>query len=294
MKNANFSTYVLNENKDSCWGIDIHNFGKQEISEAYNYPPKNHPSGHYYRWEKGRILREYQIIYIESGSGEVEFEESKNIFSAPFLIFLGPNQWHRYRPQKDSGWHEYWIGFTGYLIENLKDAQKIPLQNQVIPLKVGNPMGPYFHEIEKVYSQNSENYDNKLISIMHQILVQISSITSRLSDQPTDKEGLWADKIKKDITFLANNQINWQELAMKSGMSYSLFRKKFKELTKYSPKQYQLEIRFRNACDLLDNSDMSILEIAQQLGFDNQFHFSNHFKKRYGVSPLKWRKQLVT
>lgn len=53
------------------------------------------------------------------------------------------------------------------------------------------------------------------------------------------------------------------------------------------------QTRKNKAKQLLENSEMSILEIAQLLGYEAQGNFSRAFKRWYGISPRAWRKQLL-
>ncbi len=72
-------------------------------------------------------------------------------------------------------------------------------------------------------------------------------------------------------------------------IKYSWFRAKFTELMGASPKQYHLNIKMEEARRLLRETDMTISEIASQLGYGSQSNFSNIFKKKVGVFPLEYR-----
>lgn len=57
-----------------------------------------------------------------------------------------------------------------------------------------------------------------------------------------------------------------------------------------SPKQYILSLKMETACFLLKETNKSISEISDSLGFSSQFHFSRLFKEKKGNSPAVWRK----
>lgn len=44
-------------------------------------------------------------------------------------------------------------------------------------------------------------------------------------------------------------------------------------------------------CQILENTDYSVGEIAEIVGYDNQLYFSRVFKKEYGISPAQYRKR---
>ena len=56
------------------------------------------------------------------------------------------------------------------------------------------------------------------------------------------------------------------------------------------PLKYIIERRTLLAEKLLIDTNHSISEIAEQLGFTNEYYFSSTFKKTVGLSPIKWRK----
>ena len=74
-------------------------------------------------------------------------------------------------------------------------------------------------------------------------------------------------------------------------MSYSRFRKIFKEYTGFAPSQYIQEVRITLAKEMLTNTAMSIKEIAFELGYDNSDYFFTVFRKMVGITPLCYRKQ---
>ena len=54
---------------------------------------------------------------------------------------------------------------------------------------------------------------------------------------------------------------------------------------------YLNDYRLTIAERLLKSSDSSVLEIAEQCGFDNLSYFNRIFKRKYGISPGRWRMQ---
>ncbi len=101
-------------------------------------------------------------------------------------------------------------------------------------------------------------------------------------------------RIGKAIQFIeANfqNNIYIQQLAELSFMSVRNFQRVFKEATGLSPNDYLLELRIQNASKLLTETDSAIYVISEQVGIADWFYFSKAFKKKFGVSPLAYRKQ---
>ena len=56
------------------WGVTIFDLGHHIHPPNTSYPDKQHPNGYYFDWEKGRVLPEFQLLYIAHGSGVFESE----------------------------------------------------------------------------------------------------------------------------------------------------------------------------------------------------------------------------
>jgi AraC-like DNA-binding protein len=75
-------------------------------------------------------------------------------------------------------------------------------------------------------------------------------------------------------------------------ISYESFRKKFAQLSGTSPNQYRLSRLMDRACELVYEGKLSNKEVADKLGFCDEFHFSRQFKRVTGFSPGELRKKL--
>jgi AraC-like DNA-binding protein len=83
-------------------------------------------------------------------------------------------------------------------------------------------------------------------------------------------------------------------LAYKAGINECKLKKGFKELYRTSPYKYLVKLRLEKAKALLDETDCTIQEIADKVGFETYKGFSAAFKNAFGVPPRKYRKKLET
>ncbi len=97
------------------------------------------------------------------------------------------------------------------------------------------------------------------------------------------------EQAKKMIDHNAHQSIDMKELAENLYVSYSWFRKVFKEKTGEAPSEYHLNRRIEKACELLRETERSVREISEELGFKNQNYFSALFKRKTGASPSTYR-----
>jgi AraC-like DNA-binding protein len=72
--------------------------------------------------------------------------------------------------------------------------------------------------------------------------------------------------------------------------SVPTFNREFKKIFKDTPVSWISKKRLELAKDLLENSTLSIGEVAFECGYENQTHFSRVFKERGGISPMQFRK----
>jgi AraC-like DNA-binding protein len=87
-----------------------------------------------------------------------------------------------------------------------------------------------------------------------------------------------------------HERLDMREVAASLGAGYSYLRQRFKSRTGISLKRYHVQVRLQRAQDLLANTDKSIKEIADLLGFDSPYHFSAQFKSHEGLAPQLWRR----
>ena len=60
---ADFKYLIVNE-RDKRFGLSVTTVGFQAIRAGSVYPPRNHPDAYYFTAQKGRVLHEYQLVYI--------------------------------------------------------------------------------------------------------------------------------------------------------------------------------------------------------------------------------------
>ncbi len=78
-------------------------------------------------------------------------------------------------------------------------------------------------------------------------------------------------------------------LAATEGLGLSQFNLLFRRYTGTSVAAYQTALRMKKACELLQGSDLSILEIAARCGYEDPLYFSRAFRRERGLSPRAWR-----
>jgi len=284
--------YLVCNEHDKSWGLTISTVGYEEIAAYEPYPTKGHADGYYFNTGKGRELNEYQMLYNMEGGGVFESTSSKGRLNVQegdvFLLF--PGEWHTYHPTPEKGWKQYWIGFRGRNMDDRvragflsadKPIYHVGYSPQIINL-YEDAMQAAFEE--KAYMQPLlAGIVNHLIGLMYAL--ERNNILNK--NQPQVDMILRAQQYIRESL---ESTLSIQDIADKMGVSYSKFRKLFKEYTGLSPATYQQDLKLQRAKELLTTTALSIKEIAYRLNFDSPDYFSAKFKIKTGRKPSEMRK----
>ena len=110
---------------------------------------------------------------------------------------------------------------------------------------------------------------------------------------PPERGGLPPFKLRQVTEYMhahLGDDIGLQELAGLVGISPSYFSRAFKDATGLSPHQWLILARCERAKFLLMQSRSSLAEVALEVGFYDQAHFTRLFTQHIGVSPGLWRR----
>jgi AraC-like DNA-binding protein len=274
-------------------GISILNLGHNIHPMNLPYPDIQHPDAYYFEWEKGRSLKEYQIIYISNGEGYFETSGlSPQLIEAGTIILLYPGVWHRYRPKENTGWEEYWVGFSGTYAHYLLEQACFNPQNPIIKVGFNIEFLETFSKLIEIVESQKESYQ-KLSSFLLIQLLGIVYASVLLSNQKMSRKEEIIDQIRTEIHKNWNKDIDFEEIATRANLSYIWFRKTFKEILGTSPNQYHLTLKLRKAEQLIQDTNLTLEEIAYQSGFESKFYFSRIFKKKmnYNASDIRKAKR---
>ncbi len=107
--------------------------------------------------------------------------------------------------------------------------------------------------------------------------------------------GLSPQRLRRVFEFMHGNidqNVRLDDLAACAGLSSSHFSHQFNAATKASPYKYLRMLRIERGKELLKNPDLSVLEVALAVGFENQQHFATVFRRVVGASPSSYRRSL--
>jgi AraC-like DNA-binding protein len=281
--------YLSINKQDEDWGLTVTTAGFQSIGPHAAYPPVGHPSRYWFNPATGRVLPEYQIIYVTAGEGVFQQRAGKVPLGPGSLLLVFPGVWHSYKPRPDTGWDTYWIGFYGAFPDHLATKLFFTPGHPVLDIGLSAELVALVTTAIELAKQQKTGYQQALSGVaMHVLGMAYYMMKNALFE---DKE--ITSKIEKACMIMQEHpggEVCLQDIAVSLNMSYSWFRKTFRRYTGLSPAQYQLQIKLQKAKALLVSSSRSVKEIAYLLDFESPNYFASFFKEKTGLSPLAFRK----
>lgn len=284
------SKYFLANDRDMQWGLTVSTVGYEEIAPGDPYPTRGHADGYYFHVEEGRELNEYQLLYITEGKGvftSTHQQETELNEGDMFLLF--PGEWHTYHPDPETGWKSYWIGFKGKNIDERVGLRFLLREKPIYHIGFSSVI-VQLYESAYATATAEEAYSQQLLAgIVNHLIGMMYSLERNIELNKNHAHVDMVNRARLRIREALESSLTIQQVAEELGVSYSNFRKLFKEYTGLSPAAYQQDLKLQRAKELLKTTNLSIKEIAYRLNFDSPDYFSAKFKIKTGRKPSEMR-----
>ena len=140
------------------------------------------------------------------------------------------------------------------------------------------------------FGELAEHY--RCYSIIYNLLAYMKNI-EKLTYADKKHYAVIAPAISYLKNHIYDSNLTIETLIDLCGISGTYFHKIFQRIYSTSPQKYIQSKRLSQAKSIIDNGDFnSVSEIAALVGYDDPLYFSRAFRKKYGVSPLHYAKQL--
>ncbi len=240
-------------------------------------------SGHSY----GPMMRtQYLFHYVVSGKGTFRTKNHVYNLSAGQGFMILPDQVTYYQADKETPWEYIWIGFDGIdaaqIVSNLGFTEKTPIFK-------GEPDGRLEGMLNKLLDlfKNDQNDTYNILGTFYSIMAFLQHNT--LNHLPGEK-----GYVEKALDYIHHNytyRIRIEDIARFVGLDRTYLFKLFVKNVGYAPQEYLIRYRLEHAADMLTNTKLSTTQIAYSCGFRDSPSFCKHFKARYEISPLAYRKK---
>ncbi len=278
--------------RDQNWGLFITTAGESHFGSGTAYPPAGHPKGYAFNPASGRLLNEFQLIYISAGSGWFKSAATGRVkikISAGSVILLFPGVWHSYSPAV-TGWNEHWVGFNGMMAQRLVRHDFFAPERPILRAAEENKLLGLFNSLMESARSKHPALQQIMAGTTECVLALLYS--AQQSTLAGDDPGLQV--IHQAIARMreaGETVLSMPDLAKELKVGYRWFRRAFAHYTGLSPHQYFMDIRLTHGRDLLAQTSLSVKEIAIRLGFEEPQYFCKLFHKKVGVTPGVWRAQ---
>ena len=275
-------------------------------------------SNHVVPW---RTLYDYEILYVTRGQITVQNKTGKFVVKENQFHIMSPNVEHtRYFENDDScdyfnihldlfydssisdfsAKDVYVHPDASTTFNNLETRKKrvTPTLINVVTCFSPTKTTALFDKLLSAYRNTSIIYKQLLLKsiclqIINELVLSCDKSSVSILNTKLEKND---DLIHKFIDFVESNykfEINVPLFVSDKGISINHFIKIFKEKKSMTPNEFIIQYRMGQAKLLLNSGLYYIYEVAEMVGYENEFYFSRIFKKREGCSPAQYLKKLT-
>lgn len=262
--------------------LGLYQFGYEQCTPAHSFGPaaRNHFLFHYILSGTGTLMADdstgtTQTYHVKSGQG--------------FMIF--PGQINTYISDTKIPWEYTWIEFDG-----LRAKETIELSGLSPDQPIYRASSKDLREILKTELLYIANHKEATpFHLIGHLYLAIDALIRSAATMKTSKGSRLQDfYIHEALAYIEQNfqnDISVEDIATVCGLNRSYFGKIFKDGIGKSPQDFLLNYRMIKAAELLKLTRLTIKDIGNAVGYQNQLHFSRAFKNVYGISPREWRNQ---
>lgn len=238
-----------------------------------------------------RNRKDFYLVYIINGAGHFKFDGKYVTAEAGSIIVYKPGEEQDYYYVGDDKAEIYWIHFTGYDAKNL--TEKLLMKKNIYKVGIDPESIRLFEVMIHEIQIKKPNYHMICIGYLVQMLSQFSRKATFIEKG----EGIFKnDNIENAIKlmhmeFQMSHDINYY--ARKSNLCVYQFIRNFKKATQLPPAKYIEKLRINKAKELLIDTNLTINEIANEVGYNDAFYFSKAFKKITNFSPTEFRNKII-
>ena len=158
-----------------------------------------------------------------------------------------------------------------------------------VPITGSPELQSLLEKIERAFTFKKAGYMPYCLSGLYRLLYFMSSQTGQgyLADRKKQRLQPGLDYLE---THYQDPNLNVEQLAAAADVSQVYFRKLFTEIYEMPPKKYIGLIRMSKAKELLLTKELSVQQVAEEVGFHDVYSFCKSFRKAFDCTPSQYRK----
>lgn len=246
-----------------------------------------------------------EIGICRMGSGEVLIDDKRYSYKQNDVIVIPRNFAHTIisNPEEKSFWEYIYVKPENF-IEKVEstDVRKKALLVEDVELrafiKSKDESATLFTEVNLImdqYRRREYEYRKSVGALIFALFIEIARINRKETQKPEFERELSSEKVEALGAALEYIEANYAkdlrtiDIAKASFVSETYLRRLFMECCATSPKHYAKMIRIEKACEMLENKDVNITEVAYKVGYTNISTFISNFKQVTGKTPKQWK-----
>ena len=231
------------------------------------------------------LIPDFDVWYIFTGKGKVQINNQWHEFETGDLITIKPNGRYQKECTGNNPFHSIWMHLLPF---GTKDHPLDPVLADVWPTKMSLLHRPKIAELFTNFfdahaldsEENVLASKGLLLQILDILFDELQSIP--IHDKPRAYRNLLLAKQFIEVNYA--KPIKLADITEYCGLGSSQLSNLFKRQTGYSPIEYLIHIRIREAKLLLAHGER-VKKVAHVTGFESENYFSQIFKKKIGISP---------
>jgi len=244
--------------------------------------------------------KDYQVGYITEGEGTFTQGTQVLPITAGQFYLVHPGNLHSGKPNSAIGWAaEVLVLKSDYVHEICRElnrgAAEYPVyEPMVADQALSKIMLPHFQDTLQMLTDHTQTEQTTEINLFYAINELLSLPASqKISNEETKSQQMAVESAKTFIEDHFKENFSLDELAKHACLSKFHLLRAFKKELGITPSAFQMQLRL-NAARKLIFQNISLTEVALALGFSDQAHFTNTFKKySNGVSPKDLKKTAI-
>lgn len=237
--------------------------------------------------------RSWEVAIQIDGESVIEYRTKRYNLAHKQIFIIAPNAPHRLGLKLYSKGPSriLWILATSDTIFPFLSTYQEGRREKEWAIEITAPGAFLLHEIQNEIKLSSADHDDAIALFLASFLMLVAR-------KLQFKENLWKNanktaivmKVKNYINENPGRQISLDELSSFVSVSKNYLSTVFKNTTGDTISQYIQEARSHQAIQYLVKTDKKLSEIAEIVGFCDQFHFSKVFKEIMGIPPAEYRR----
>jgi len=274
--------------RDGCY---LTSMGHSVHPAGVPYPLPGHPAQYDFDARRGRILPDFALVLISRGEGIFENEREPEQAVQPGDFFcLTPGQWHRYEPDRKTGWEEYWVCFNGDYPHRLQNNRELPSFPRLIRLRKSELLQRRLKQILEVLDSSSMSTTLGMGLRSLALFTEIGSLAGppKRASETADTPSLCQEAMAR-IGENLHRSVDLDAIAAQLGVTRRTLERHFRREAGISPGDYIIRSRVERARGLIESTDMPIKSITYACGFRSPQQMIYDFHRHLGMAPGRFR-----